>query len=390
MKLRNSFISLKALSDELNYPLNTAMALNTTERNTDQQYSNDYLQQNYATVDEPQPISPSIKPDKSAESRVGKLKKSMLNDNRLLKLRNKFLKRSKSSVAKERICLNPNGQSKEENQNKENECPKIEMKTQNLLLSPNRNRVKMGTRVFSAQFLNKSFDNVSDSHGLNMYRFDSNDYLDNEAFRGKTCTYGQYDRDLSDDGMSMTSTSLSSLYYSEKMSEKFSPSPLPTEAYVIRKPLFFLDSHFNKINLLSESSMKSNCDINQFSMFNETISDSLLEKFNNLSKNNTIGDRVISRITVIKENFAKINSNVELGSRKFSLDSEGNSSVEDDCGVNKLTLGISIIQGSDNNVYVKDLVKNGPGEKSGVQIGDQVIIAIVRGANRFRGNLPWP
>lgn len=119
--------------------------------------------------------------------------------------------------------------------------------------------------------------------------------------------------------------------------------------------------------------MKSSCDINQFSMFNETISDSLLEKFNNLSKNNTMGDRVISRITVVKENFAKINSNVELGSRKFSLDSEGNSSVEDDSHVNKMTLGISIIQGSDNNVYVKDLVKNGPGEKSGVQIGDQVI-----------------
>lgn len=37
-----------------------------------------------------------------------------------------------------------------------------------------------------------------------------------------------------------------------------------------------------------------------------------------------------------------------------------------------LTLGISIVQGSDNNVYVKDLVKNGPGARHGIQIGDQV------------------
>lgn len=233
MKLRNSFISLKALSDELNYPLNAAMA----QRHTDQMPTTDHQsQQICANVPEPNSTESSDKPEKTAaESRVGKLKKSMLNDNRLLKLKNKFLKRSKSSVTKERICLNPNGQSKEENQNKENECPKIELKAQNLLLSPNRNRVKMGTRVFSAQFLNKSFDNVSDSNGFNMYRFDSNDYLDNDKYRGKSCTFGQCDRDLSDDGMSLTSTSLSSLYYSEKMSEKFSPSPLPTEAYVIRK-----------------------------------------------------------------------------------------------------------------------------------------------------------
>lgn len=120
--------------------------------------------------------------------------------------------------------------------------------------------------------------------------------------------------------------------------------------------------------------MRSNCDVNQFSMFNETISDSLFEKFNNLSKNNTIGDRVINRITIVKDSFVRINSNngIELGSRKYSLDSDGNSSVEDNSIANKLTLGISIVQGSDNNVYVKDLVKNGPGERNGVQIGDQV------------------
>lgn len=37
-----------------------------------------------------------------------------------------------------------------------------------------------------------------------------------------------------------------------------------------------------------------------------------------------------------------------------------------------LSLGISIIQGTDNNVYVKDLVENGPGQRNGIHIGDQV------------------
>lgn len=125
--------------------------------------------------------------------------------------------------------------------------------------------------------------------------------------------------------------------------------------------------------LLAESSIKSNCDINQFSMFNETISDSLFEKFNNLSKNNSIGDRIINRITIVKDCLAKIHSNGVVDTiRKHSLDSDGGSSIEDNGLANKFTLGISIIQGSDNNVYVKDLVKNGPGERSGIQVGDQV------------------
>lgn len=37
------------------------------------------------------------------------------------------------------------------------------------------------------------------------------------------------------------------------------------------------------------------------------------------------------------------------------------------------TLGISIVQGSDNYVYVINLLKNGPGERNGIQIGDQII-----------------
>lgn len=41
------------------------------------------------------------------------------------------------------------------------------------------------------------------------------------------------------------------------------------------------------------------------------------------------------------------------------------------------TLGISIVQGSDGNVYVKDIVAGGPGDKSGIRIGDQVRESLV-------------
>lgn len=41
--------------------------------------------------------------------------------------------------------------------------------------------------------------------------------------------------------------------------------------------------------------------------------------------------------------------------------------------VDDFTLGLSIVQGSDHNVYVKDLVFDGPSARAGIQIGDQVI-----------------
>lgn len=144
--------------------------------------------------------------------------------------------------------------------------------------------------------------------------------------------------------------------------------------------LFVVKIDLMTVNALcsAESSMRSNCDINQFSMYNETISDSLFEKFNNLSKNSSISDRIINRVTIVKDSLAKIHSNhnrvVEVN-RKYSLD--GGSSIENNDLANRFTLGISIIQGSDNNVYVKDLVKRGPGERSGIQIGDQVCVLTI-------------
>jgi len=38
------------------------------------------------------------------------------------------------------------------------------------------------------------------------------------------------------------------------------------------------------------------------------------------------------------------------------------------------TMGMSIVQGqSDNYVYVKELVKNGPADRNGIRVGDQVV-----------------
>lgn len=112
----------------------------------------------------------------------------------------------------------------------------------------------------------------------------------------------------------------------------------------------------NKINsffIHVESSINGTTDAHYFSFQNETISDTLLDKFSNMTTTqNYSNDRIITRITIVKDN------NVQ--NCKTSNSMMG------------MTLGISVVQGSDNNVYVKDLMKNGPGERNGVLIGDQV------------------
>lgn len=130
--------------------------------------------------------------------------------------------------------------------------------------------------------------------------------------------------------------------------------------------------------LISETSIKS-LNINDFNT-NETISDSLLEKFQNISCANY--ERVLKKVTVTKEpnirpkpfyglarqSNMKENFVSAMGRYFSSLAAEPHHLQND------LTLGISIVQGSDGNVYVKDIVHGGPGNKSGVQIGDQVSI----------------
>jgi tyrosine-protein phosphatase non-receptor type 13 len=139
MKLRNSFVSIKSIADEMNIPL---------------------VQENFG----PSNVNLKIdKPTKTTGLRVRNLKKSMLNDNRLLKLRDRFIKRSKSNVADFKRTFEEN--CNENNLNKENERPIFPSMIDLSVKSPTlmRNKVKMGTRVFSASYLNKSFDSLNDN-----------------------------------------------------------------------------------------------------------------------------------------------------------------------------------------------------------------------------------
>lgn len=149
-------------------------------------------------------------------------------NNKLIKLRDKFLKRSKSTVG---ICqidaeeLKTNAScSKEETQNKEN--AQHAEPTQPKVMSPNRSRVKMGTRAFSTYFLHKSYDNI--------YDVDRIDDIGDERF----------DSD-------------STLHSASIISGKFSESPLPSEAYVIRE-YFYIDKLYFEYIFLFLRSIKKN------------------------------------------------------------------------------------------------------------------------------------
>lgn len=277
MQLRDSYISIKHISNELNISLAPTGSGSTK--------TTDIFPSDYESPTDKEPSSKCPIDDKNIKIidkqtsctglRVRNLKKSMLNDNRLIKLRNKLLKRSKSTVGilssvTNRSVSVDDGCSKEENQNKENELPKTnsigslscllaqqshqppqqqQQVSPTKLMSPNRNRVKMGTRVFSSHFLNKSFDNIYDT-AKDIYQFDD-DLLDGQRLQnGASSAVQPSESGKSDvspnsdarhshnhtiDGLSLKSGSLSSLYYSEKMSEHFSGSPLPSEAYIIRK-----------------------------------------------------------------------------------------------------------------------------------------------------------
>lgn len=244
MKLRNSYISLKILARDLNIPLTVSNGKLTSVKNKKIEiYPGDYEIDVGASNNKFEDEIVEKKP--TNQSRVRNLKKSMLNDNKLIKLRNKFLKRSKSSTGlreeKSSIDthLSDRQETLEENQNKENECPRLELTgDQSKMLSPNRNRVKMGTRVFSAQFLNKSYDNIYDN-AMDLCQFEEG--LD-EPIKGRKIFPKQphvksHFSDIesySDDGVSLKSSSMSSLYGSEKQQDK--PDSIgPSEAYVICK-----------------------------------------------------------------------------------------------------------------------------------------------------------
>lgn len=95
------------------------------------------------------------------------------------------------------------------------------------------------------------------------------------------------------------------------------------------------------------------------------MSQSLVQKFEDIS---CTDDRVLSQITIVKDPVFSS----QLNYKSLSLRNLASCNVDD--FIAGYTMGISIIQGqSDNYVYVKELVKNGPGDRSGICVGDQVV-----------------
>lgn len=113
------------------------------------------------------------KASKTSGTRVRNLKKSVLNDTKLMKLKDRILRRSKSTVCD--LKRNVEENSNENNLNKECERPQFPSMMDLSVRSPVtiRNKVKMGTRVFSsASQLNKSFESLSENF-QEMMRVDS-------------------------------------------------------------------------------------------------------------------------------------------------------------------------------------------------------------------------
>lgn len=133
----------------------------------------------------------------------------------------------------------------------------------------------------------------------------------------------------------------------------------------------------------------------------ETVSESLFEKFNDLSiaSGQAVGtDRIIRRITITKERLmcgnrrvrqlkvrrldrangervifaSRSQESVFLAAEDMLSTVEYNNTDEASEEEPAWTLGISIVQGTDNNVYVKELVNGGPGSVAGICVGDQV------------------
>lgn len=104
-------------------------------------------------------------------------------------------------------------------------------------------------------------------------------------------------------------------------------------------------------------------------MPNETMSTSLVEKFENLSCTTDGNDRILSQVKIIKCPVFSEAMNFKSQSLK-NLAFASNI----DCYITGYSMGISIIQGqTDNYVYVKEIIKNGPGDRAGIRVGDQIV-----------------
>lgn len=124
------------------------------------------------------------------------------------------------------------------------------------------------------------------------------------------------------------------------------------------------------VRIFLDTSIRSINQANNFSMPNETMSTSLVEKFENLSCSVNASDRILSQLKIIK---CPVFSETTMNFKSQSLKNLAFSSNVD-CYITGYSMGISIIQGqSDNYVYVKEIIKNGPGDKASIRVGDQIV-----------------
>lgn len=93
-----------------------------------------------------------------------------------------------------------------------------------------------------------------------------------------------------------------------------------------------------------------------------------MEKFENLSCTDA-SDRILSQVKIVKCPVFSEHLNYKSQSlRNLAFSSNVDSYITG------YSMGISIIQGqTDNYVYVKEIIKSGPGDKAGIRIGDQII-----------------
>ncbi|KAG5673931.1 hypothetical protein PVAND_003932 [Polypedilum vanderplanki] len=296
IKLKNSFMSIKSIADEMNISLSNA------DTNPELNIKID-------------------KVTKSSGPRVRNLKKSVLNDTRLMRLKDRFLRRSKSTVCDLKRNIEENAN--ENNLNREVERPQYPSMIDLSVRSPTtRNKVKMGTRVFSSSSqLNKSFESLSENY-QEMLHVDS---------------WG-------------------ALNLKHSLDEEEAKSDENNEAVVLHSSIKSIN-HGNNNN-------------NVFVMPNENtlLSSSLVEKFENISCTDA-SDRILSQVKIVKCPVFSEHLNYKSQSLR---DLAFSSNV--DSYITGYSMGISIVQGqSDNYVYVKEIIKNGPGDKAGIRIGDQIL-----------------
>lgn len=123
-----------------------------------------------------------------------------------------------------------------------------------------------------------------------------------------------------------------------------------------------------------DSCFGSATDVSLFSLQNESVSATLLDKFINMaSTSNNFNDRIITRIAIVKDSSFDQNMRNERKQPAISIAREkklySDRCQEQILGAEeikpRMSLGISIVQGLDKNIYVKDLVKDSPAERHG-------------------------